>query len=146
MIDLRDPTIDAAAVRAALGLAPHPEGGSFREIWRDVPADPSARGAATSILFLLERGEESAPHRVDATEFWLWHAGGPLALRIGEGETPVRLGPDAAAGEVLQGVVPAGVWQSARPLGRWTLVSCVVAPAFRFAGFELARTSSPVRS
>ena len=143
MIDLRHMT--AAAVRAALGLLAHPEGGSYRETWRDVPADGS-RGSATSILFLLTAGERSAPHRVDAAEIWLWHGGGALELRVGPpdgaagGETACHvLGPDLAAGQVLQAVVPAGAWQEAAPLGGddWVLVGCVVAPAFRFEGFEL---------
>ena len=141
VIDLRDPATDVASIRTALGLSPHPEGGSYRETWRDTPADPTARGVATSILFLLARGEESARHRVDAAEFWLWHAGAPLALWLGEAASPRRLGPDTRKGEALQGVVPAHVWQSARTLGAWTLVSCVVAPAFRFEGFELSPVS-----
>ncbi len=140
MIDLRDPSLDARTVREVLGLAPHPEGGAFREIWRDAPKS-GGRGAATSIFFLLEAGERSHWHRVDAAEFWLWQAGAPLALemsaRPGTIEA-VRLGPNLRAGETLQGVVPAGVWQAAKSLGAWTLVSCVVAPAFKFSGFELA--------
>ncbi len=113
-IDLRDPTLTAAQVRAALNLAPHPEGGHYREIWRDSPGD-GARGAATSILFLLEAGERSHWHRVDAAELWLWQGGSALELRIGAGTT--RLGPDLAAGAQLQAVVPAHAWQAARPLG-----------------------------
>ncbi len=134
-IDLRDPDLTAANVRAALHLAPHPEGGHYREIWRDSPAD-GTRGAATSILFLLEAGEHSHWHRVDAAELWLWQGGAALELRIGN-ET-IRLGPDLAAGAQLQAVVPAQTWQAARPLGAWSLAACVVAPAFRFGGFELA--------
>jgi predicted cupin superfamily sugar epimerase len=136
VIDLRDTSLDEAAVRAALGLMPHPEGGHYRELWRDRPAD-GGRGAGTSILFLLAAGEVSAWHRVDAAEVWLWQAGAPLHLGMAD-RAAVRLGPDLAAGEALQAVVPAGVWQAARSLGAWSLVSCVVAPAFEFAGFELA--------
>jgi predicted cupin superfamily sugar epimerase len=134
-IDLRDPALPAAAVRAALGLVPHPEGGHYRETWRDQP-EADGRGAATSILFLLEAGERSHWHRVDAAELWVWQAG--AALRLGIGQQALRLGPDLAAAEGLQGVVPAGAWQSAESLGAWTLVSCIVAPAFEFAGFEMA--------
>ncbi|WP_298352440.1 cupin domain-containing protein [Rhodoblastus sp.] len=136
MIDLRDPALPAGAVREALGLAPHPEGGAFREIWRDAPKN-GGRGAATSIFFLLEAGERSHWHRVDAAELWIWQAGAPLLLEIGDGRQ-IRLGPNLSAGETFQGVVPAGVWQAAKSLGGWTLVSCVVAPAFQFSGFELA--------
>jgi predicted cupin superfamily sugar epimerase len=139
-IDLRDPSVPAGAVRQVLGLAPHPEGGHYREVWRDRPAG-GGRGAATSILFLLEAGERSRWHRVDAAEIWLWHAGAPLLLGISDslGATDVvRLGTDLAGGEVLQAVVPAHAWQDARSSGAWSLVSCVVAPAFEFAGFEMA--------
>ena len=135
MIDLRDAAADSASVVRALGLQPHPEGGHFRETWRDVPAN-GGRGAGTAILFLLAAGERSAWHRVDAAELWLWQAGAPLLLKV-EPETVFRLGPDVSAGEVLQGLVPAHGWQSAESLGAWTLCSCVVAPAFEFAGFEM---------
>jgi predicted cupin superfamily sugar epimerase len=133
--DLRDASLPAATVIAALGLAPHPEGGHYRETWRD-PDPPGGRGAGTAILFLLAAGEASHWHRVDAAELWLWHAGAPLTLRIGE--ALLRLGPDLTDGQVLQGLVPAGAWQAAMSEGAWTLCSCVVTPAFRFAGFELA--------
>lgn len=139
-VDLRDPTLPEAAVRSALGLAPHPEGGHYRELWRDQPSS-GQRGAGTSILFLLAAGERSAWHRVNAAEVWLWQGGSPLLLGIadsGAGQQQIRLGPDLAGGEVLQGIVPAHAWQDARSLGAWTLVSCIVAPAFEFAGFELA--------
>jgi len=136
VIDLNDPDVDAASVIKALDLQPHPEGGHFRETWRDVPAD-GGRGAGTAILFLLAAGQRSHWHRVDAAEMWLWQAGAPLALEIHEAEDLV-LGTKLAEGQVLQGLVPAGHWQAARSLGAWTLVSCVVTPAFQFEGFELA--------
>ncbi|WP_296706859.1 cupin domain-containing protein [Rhodoblastus sp.] len=140
MIDLRDPSLNAQAVREALGLAPHPEGGAFREIWRDTP-DGGGRGAATSIFFLLAAGEISHWHRVDAAELWLWQAGAPLTLELSANPPQIEtisLGPDLGAGQKLQAIVPAGAWQAAKSLGAWTLVSCVVAPAFKFSGFELA--------
>lgn len=143
MIDLRDPDADPAAVIRALDLRPHPEGGHYRETWRDVPAG-GGRGAGTAILFLLQAGERSHWHRVDAAELWLWQGGAPLLLRIGPGPA-LRIGPGLASGETLQGVVPKQAWQAAESLGRWTLCSCVVAPAFVFAGFELAAPGwSPV--
>ena len=130
----------AARVRSALRLSPHPEGGWYRETWRDVPDNPDQRGALTAILFLLAAGEVSAWHRIDATEIWLWHAGAPLSLDIGQDKRAraVQLGPGHDAGQRLQAVVPALAWQSARSTGDWTLVSCIVAPAFRMEGFELA--------
>jgi predicted cupin superfamily sugar epimerase len=136
LIDLRDASASAATLIQALELKPHPEGGHYRETWRDAPADGS-RGVGTAILYLLREGERSHWHRVDAAELWLWQAGAPLELRIGA-EATWHLGPDVTAGERLQQVVPQLRWQSAASLGRWTLCSCVVAPAFRFEGFELA--------
>jgi predicted cupin superfamily sugar epimerase len=138
------------ALAAALGLAPHPEGGWYRETWRSgvssIPDGyPGARASATAIYFVLGPGEESSWHRVRSAELWLWHAGGPLVLRLGgDGERPgdrpveLSLGPDVAAGECPQAVVPPGTWQSARPMGdAEVLVSCVVSPGFDFADFEL---------
>jgi predicted cupin superfamily sugar epimerase len=139
-LSLLDPTVAAAQVIAALGLRPHPEGGHYREIWRDTPAD-GGRGAATSILFLLDVGDVSHWHRVDADEIWLWQAGAPLVLSVspdGRDAASVWLGPDLSGRQSLQHTVPRGHWQSATSLGAWTLVSCVVAPAFAFSGFELA--------
>lgn len=124
-----------------LGLQPHSEGGWYIETWR-APAPDGARAAASAILFLLADGERSHWHRVDAAEIWQWSAGGPLELRVAAGADGTveahTLGGDLAAGEEPQVVVPAGAWQSARPLGPWALVGCIVAPAFRFQGFELA--------
>jgi hypothetical protein len=135
-----DSTAPAQAVIAALNLAPHPEGGFYRETWRD--AGPAGgRGAGTAIMFLLRAEDHNHWHRVDAAELWLFHVGGPLVLSLspdGHDAQAVRLGLDLAAHELPQRLVPAGWWQSAASLGRWTLVSCVVAPAFRFEGFELA--------
>lgn len=139
-IDLRDRRQPAHVVCDALGLSPHPEGGHYRELWRDRPPS-GARGAGTSILFLLAAGERSHWHRVDAAEIWLWQAGAPLLLGIAGADgnrENLRLGPNVAGDEVLQGVVPAYAWQEAVSLGRWSLVSCVVAPAFAFSGFEMA--------
>ena len=89
--------LTAEEVIRRLGLARHPEGGWYRETFRDVPPP--------------EGGGRRREH---------------------------RLGNAFAAGEEPQVVVPAGAWQSAVPLGAWTLVGCTVAPAFEFAGFELA--------
>ena len=130
----------AGTVIAKLGLEPHPEGGHYRETWR---ADAAAgeRPPATAIVYLLAAGERSAWHRVDAEEVWLFHAGDPLELCIAADDGPPDrhvLGTEVVEGERPQVVVPAGSWQSARTLGGWTLVSCVVSPGFRFEGFELA--------
>ncbi|MEE4152751.1 MAG: cupin domain-containing protein [Erythrobacter sp.] len=137
----------AAALIAQLELAPHPEGGWYRETWR-AEASEGERAGGTAILFLLKAGESSHWHRVDADELWLWQGGDPLRLSIAPGqEGPIRelsLGPAPAGGQFLQGLVPAGDWQAARPLAGersahgYCLVSCVVVPGFDFAGFELA--------
>lgn len=119
--------MDAQDVVEALELAAHPEGGWFRETWRE----PSG----TAIYYLLASGEESRRHRLDKTEVWHFYAGDPLALDIG-GETFV-VGADLGAGQRPQVVVPPGAWQAARPLGAWTLMGCTVSPAFDYAGFEL---------
>ncbi|MDP3801097.1 MAG: cupin domain-containing protein [Phenylobacterium sp.] len=126
----------AAEIIRLLDLQPHPEGGHYRETFRD-PRPADGRAASTAIYFLLAVGERSHWHRVDAVEVWHFHAGAPLALDI-EGQGRVTLGPDLATGERPQGVVPAGKWQAAESLGDWTLVGCTVAPGFDFAGFELA--------
>lgn len=135
--------MDADAIIAALDLAPHPEGGWYRETRRAAEAE-GARAGGTAILFLLREGERSHWHRVDADELWLWQAGSAVLLKTAPGDAgPVevqRLGGRIGAGEALQAVVPAGVWQAARPDGGWALASCVVVPGFAFAGFELAPT------
>ena len=129
---------------AKLGLQPHPEGGWYAETWR-APASDGERAASTAIHFLLEAGQSSHWHRVDAAEIWLWHAGDPLLLSLAEhhdGPTEtVRLGQAVLVGEHVQQVVPPHWWQAACPADGphgFTLVSCVVAPGFEFAGFELA--------
>jgi predicted cupin superfamily sugar epimerase len=131
----------AAAIIERLGLERHPEGGWFRETWR-ADAAPGERASATAIYFLLDAGERSHWHRVDAAELWLWHAGDPLILSIAPGEQGpverVTLGPDVLAGQAPQALVPPGCWQAAEPAGGWALVSCVVSPGFEFSGFELA--------
>ena len=134
-------TAAAGAVVERLGMRPHPEGGWYVETWR-AEAAPGERPAGSAILFLLAAGERSHWHRVDAAEVWQWSAGAPLELRIAEmPDGPVesvRLGPDVLADDRPQAVVPVGAWQAAASLGDWTLVGCVVAPAFEFEGFELA--------
>lgn len=131
---------EAEAIIQALGLAPHPEGGWYRETW----AGPEVAGRAvgTAIYFLLKAGEKSHWHRVDAGEVWLWHAGAALDLLMAEtaaGPVAVhRLGGDVLGGQRPQAVVPAGWWQAAEAREGWALVSCCVAPGFRFEGFELA--------
>jgi predicted cupin superfamily sugar epimerase len=131
--------LDADEIIRRLSMRPHPEGGHYVETFRDVIQDGRAR--STAIYFLLKAGEASHWHHVDAVEFWLWHAGAPLALSIsndGEMAYTLRLGADLAGGQTPQAVVPTGAWQAAETLGEWSLVSCIVSLGFRFSGFTLA--------
>ncbi len=131
--------VTADELAETLGMQRHPEGGRYVETWRG--PDIGGRATASAIYFLLVAGERSHWHRVDADEVWLFHAGDPLAIDVAAsaGADVARhvLGSSISEGERPQMVVPAGTWQSATPLGEWTLVSCVVAPGFEFAGFEL---------
>lgn len=124
-----------------LDLKPHPEGGWYRETWR-AAAREGERASATAIHFLLEAGQRSHWHRVDATEIWLWHAGSALRLSTAQDEAgpmeSLRLGGDVLAGEVPQHVIAPGHWQAAQADKGWVLVSCIVSPGFEFSGFELA--------
>jgi len=133
---------DATAVIDALGMRAHPEGGWYVETWRAAEGLAGERPVASTILYVLAGGERSHWHRVDAAEVWQWSGGEALELRTwADGDaavTTIRLGADVTAGERPQAVVPSGAWQAARPLGAWTLVGCIVAPAFSFDGFELA--------
>lgn len=151
-----DLTARASEAIARLDLAPHPEGGFFRETHRSgvvvsreaLPAGyPADRAASTSILFLLPTGVRSRWHRVRSEEIWLHHQGDPLELRVAARQpasdrdgvdrvVTLGQGPD----ESLQSVVPPGHWQDARALGGdygYALVGCVVAPGFDFDDFEI---------
>jgi hypothetical protein len=131
----------AAEIIARLEMRPHPEGGHYRETFRDSRVDAQGRAQSTAIYFLLARGERSHWHRIDAAEVWHYCAGHALTLQIandGCRAHTVRLGPDLGAGERPQAIVPALAWQAAESTGDWTLVGCTVAPGFEFAGFELA--------
>jgi len=122
-----------------LDLKPHPEGGHFRETFRDSASD-GGRANVTAIYFLLRKGEISRWHRIDAAEIWHWYAGDPLELKMSEGtgSRSCVLGPGLDEGQRPQAVVPPHAWQSARCLGAYSLVGCTVSPGFEFSGFELA--------
>jgi uncharacterized protein len=131
----------AAEIIRLLDLRPHPEGGHFRETFRDPAQDNRGRAVSTLIYFLLAAGEISRWHKVDATEVWHYYAGAALEIAISENGSEMsvhRLGPDLISAERPQLVVPAHFWQSAKSLGPWTLAGCSVAPGFEFSGFELA--------
>jgi uncharacterized protein len=132
--------VSPAEIIRLLELAPHPEGGHYRETWR-APAPPGSRAAGTAIYYLLQAGEVSRWHRIDADETWHWYAGSPLALTLspdGRETQPLRLGAKLLDGERPQLLVPAGAWQSAESLGPWTLAGCTVSPGFEFESFKLA--------
>ncbi len=128
----------------ALGLAPHPEGGWYRETWRAEAAPgaaPDERAAGTAIYYLLAAGDFSHWHRVDAAEVWHFYAGAPLSLSLspnGHDAEAHLLGPEVLSGQRPQIVVPPGWWQCATSMGAFTLVGCTVAPGFSFDGFEMA--------
>ncbi|MCC7011682.1 MAG: cupin domain-containing protein [Planctomycetes bacterium] len=131
---------DASRIVRELGLAPHPEGGYYRETWREIRSD-GARGSGTAIYFLLRAEDRHRWHRIDAAEIWHFYAGAPLELATAvEGRTceTRMLGAALDGRSAPQLVVPPRVWQRARSLGPWTLVGCTVSPAFEFAHFELA--------
>ena len=132
--------LSAADVIRYLALKPHPEGGHFRETFRDPRTLADNRAASTAIYFLLARGERSHWHRIDAAEVWHWYAGATLVLSIADGDQTgtILLGPGIAMGERPQAIVPADAWQTAETKGDWTLCGCTVAPGFEFKGFELA--------
>ncbi|WP_439138006.1 cupin domain-containing protein [Roseicyclus sp.] len=123
---------------AHLNLAPHPEGGFYRQTW---VAGNDGRPSGTCIYFLLKSGQASHWHKVDATEIWLYHAGAPLVLSLADSDTGPAidhlLTPDLARG-APQIIVPENHWQAARTTGDFTLVSCTVSPGFQFEGFTLA--------
>ena len=130
----------AAEVIARLGLKAHPEGGWYRETFRD-PREVDGRSVSTAIYYLLDVGEVSEWHRVNAAEIFHWYAGAPMVITIspnGHDASAHHLGPALDQGQVPHLVVPAGHWQTATSLGAWTLVGCTVAPGFEFAGFEMA--------
>jgi len=133
--------LSAVDVIRLLKLEPHPEGGHFVQTFRDTAAI-HGRPASTAIYYLLARGERGHWHKVDAAEVWHYYAGAPLVLEMAASERGpierVTLGPDLAAGQRPQAVVPVHVWQAAASLGDWTLVGCTVAPGFQYEGFELA--------
>jgi hypothetical protein len=138
---LIEKSLTAADVIRLLNLQPHPEGGHFRETFRDTRLVETDRAASTSIYFLLARGERSRWHRIDAAEVCHWYTGAPLRLNVAPengSHQRVTLGSDLAVGERPQAIVPAGAWQSAESLGDWTLFGCTVAPGFEFSKFELA--------
>ncbi|UVF22211.1 cupin domain-containing protein (plasmid) [Microvirga terrae] len=133
--------IDPASLIKTLQLQPHPEGGWYRETWR-AEAREGTRGSASAIYFLLEKGQSSHWHRVDAQEMWLWHAGHAISLSTAPADTgpvsSIRLGPGLLDGQMLQYLIQAGDWQAAQADTGWALMTCVVSPAFTFEGFSLA--------
>ncbi len=139
---MNDPrALTAADVVALLDLQPHPEGGHYRETFRDTRTDAAGRSLSTAIYYLLGVGEVSDWHKVDASEMFHWHAGAPMVLTLssnGHDAEAHILGPELKAGQRPQLLVPQGWWQTATSLGAWTLVGCTVAPGFEFSGFEMA--------
>lgn len=132
-------SFSASEIIQWLDLSPHPEGGHYRETFRD-PEPDGGRSVSTAIYYLLAGNEASHWHSVDAAEVWHHYMGDPLELRIADqaGVRVIVLGDELRAGQVKQAVVPAGAWQAARGLGSWSLMGCTVAPGFQFSSFVLA--------
>ena len=138
---MSDSSLSAREIIRLLGLQPHPEGGHFRETFRDPETDAAGRSVGTAIYYHLEAGEVSEWHRCDASELWHYYAGAPMVITIspnGHDAAAHHLGPNLATGQRPQILVPKNHWQSATSLGAWTLVGCTVSPGFEFAGFEMA--------
>ena len=133
--------LSADEIIALLELEPHPEGGFYRQTFRDLAEGASGRAASTLIYFLLKKDQISAWHRIDAAEVWHYYAGAPLELSLsddGKTTSSFVLGADLRSGQRPQAIVPPGAWQSARSTGEWTLLGCTVSPGFEFEYFELA--------
>ncbi len=133
--------MDADYIINYLKLTEHPEGGWFKETFQSKETS-NGRSNASLIYYLLKENENSHWHRVtDADEIWLWHLGDPLLLSYSDERSTkeITLGPDLNNNEKLQAVIPKSIWQKAKSNGVWSLVSCVVAPAFSFDGFEMAK-------
>jgi len=140
----RGPRVTAEELIEALELAPHPEGGWYRETWRATARD-GERAPASAVYYVMQPGQQSRWNRVDAAEIWLWHAGDPVDLLIAasgaDEPKTVRLGGRVTEGQSPQVIVPAGHWQSAVLVdgsAGYAFISCIVAPTFEFSGFELA--------
>ena len=132
-------SMNADEVICLLRLEAHPEGGYYRETFRD-SRKAGERSVSTAIYFLLKQGEISHWHRIDAVEVWHWYGGAPIQLQIRNDDGPIEtvlLGNNLLKSERPQAIVPAHAWQTAETLGDWTLVGCTVAPGFEFSGFRL---------
>jgi predicted cupin superfamily sugar epimerase len=137
----------AQSIVSKLHLQPHPEGGWYSEVYRSthrVISENQHRSAMTSIYFLLEEGEVSRWHCVDADEAWHFYEGSQLELLIAPPDFStieiITLG-EVWDGETPVHVVPAGWWQAARSTGSFSLVGCTVAPGFEFSGFRFLNES-----
>ena len=135
---------DAETIIQTYGLAPHPEGGWYREFHRsersleEIPGYSCPRPAVTAIWFLLRRGEFSAFHRLRSEEIWIHISGDPVELILLSRGNASRLRiASVTDGGPPEAVVPAQACQAARTLGEYSLVSCIVAPGFDFLDFEL---------
>jgi hypothetical protein len=125
-----------------LDMKPHPEGGFYSETYRsDERIEGKDRDLMTAIYFLLTSGNVSRFHRIKSDELWFWHAGSPLTVHTldEKGHTEHLVGMDLSNGEVPQLLVKKDTifGSSVNVENGFSLVSCVVAPGFDFADFEL---------
>lgn len=121
-------------LKARYRLAPHPEGGHYREAYTS-PFEQNGRPIAGSIYFLLGRGEFSRLHEIDCDEIWYYHEGcGMRIISLTEsGMEKIEIGPDRAMAAIPAGAVFAA--ENIDPDG-YTFVSCVTAPKFSQEGFS----------
>ncbi len=138
---------NAAQLIAQMGLQPHPEGGYYKEVYRSEnivlrPFSPESKQACTSIYYLLEGSDYSGFHRLLSDELWYFHKGSPLHIHV--------IDEDGAYAVYELSDTPSGSFSVAIKAGQWfaseipsksgyILVSCVVAPGFDFAEFEMAK-------
>jgi len=139
--------VTAQQIKTLLNLQPHPiEGGSYRRTYTSpVSLEPprGARPASTAIYYLLEPGTFSEMHVLDSDETFHFYLGDPvemLQLHPDGSSAIFTLGPDLAAGQHVQLVVRAGVWQGTRLIdsGQVALLGCTVTPGFDFADYRNA--------
>ena len=135
---------NAESIIKTYDLAPHPEGGWYREfhrserVFEEIPGYQGPRSAVTAIWFFLRQGEFSAFHRVRSEEIWIHLSGGPIEIvLLSDGKASRQRIASVESGGPPMTVIPAGVCQAARPLGEYGLVSCIVAPGFDFRDFEM---------
>ena len=121
-----------------LKLIPHPEGGHFVETFRD------SKNQISHIYYLLKKGETSHWHKINKNELLVFYDGDPLQVLLSKDRVHTQkiiMGKDINNDHKYHFVVKAETWFSMVPLGKWSLIGCIVVPAFDYKDFELAPLS-----